>query len=147
LGGYVSGSKSPHRVAPPPPPKTPQWWCCHSEDGSLREQPLDPNLATEDCLAKVAMCMEWISRNAPGWCHWKKNPEAMVRGPSATHMAGVGNVSARPPPAARRPPPAARRPPPAARRPPPAARRPPPAQAAPSQRPASAHPAARSDAP
>ena len=70
-------------TTPPNPHGTlcaPQWWCSHKEEGSLREQPLYPNLATEDCFSKVTLFMEWISRNAPGWSHWKKNAEAMVRG-------------------------------------------------------------------
>ena len=58
-----------------------QWFCKHDEKGAVRKpKPLDPSLATDDCLAKAAMFMVWISKNAPGWNNARKNAEAMVGG-------------------------------------------------------------------
>lgn len=55
-----------------------QWWCERDERGALRPQPLNPSLASDDCIDKATMFMEWVSRNAPGWTHRRKNSEAMV---------------------------------------------------------------------
>ncbi len=45
----------------------------------MREHPLDPSLATDDCFPKATTFMLWISRNAPGWEHSRKNANYMVR--------------------------------------------------------------------
>jgi hypothetical protein len=85
-----------------------QHFCKRDADGMPRDPPLDPNLATDDCIDKLVNFLSWVADNCPGWTHWKKNPDAMVShqcygtvlAPPAAPATGGGSSGA---PAGRRP--------------------------------------------
>lgn len=44
-----------------------QWWCANDEDGDLREEPYDPDMASDDILDKLVLFWDWVTRGTPGW--------------------------------------------------------------------------------
>jgi hypothetical protein len=56
-----------------------QWWCSRDEEGKPRDPPYDPDLSTEDGVTKATLFTTWAMQNMPGWKHWKKNLDSVVR--------------------------------------------------------------------